>query len=222
MAPKSNPAQKSSAANKTKAVQAKTKRKVAATTTDSDFEEDAAPTKKRKPVVITARSPLPSRKSRPEHPGAPDQPADRRTSTEVTAAKAQRAQAIQDVADFIARKKRELAELEVAQDDNEELDEWEPYSMMKRPLILTISRCRMRSARRAKLSRRRQARKKRKKPRSATRLQLPSQRSSNSGRIKRPRRMKDSGQVSDWNRSSFQATSELESCQSGKNRGIQQ
>jgi hypothetical protein len=73
--------------------------------------------------VVPPRSPLPSRATRPVHPGAPDMVKSKRTSAEVTAA-AERKAALQRQADELEQKKIDtLAEIELEEELAEEEEE---------------------------------------------------------------------------------------------------
>ena len=73
--------------------------------------------------VVAPRSPLPSRATRPVHPGAPDMVKPKRSSAEVTAA-AKRKAALQRQADDLEQKKVDmLAEMELEEELAEEEEE---------------------------------------------------------------------------------------------------
>ncbi|KAJ7202084.1 hypothetical protein GGX14DRAFT_399658 [Mycena pura] len=89
---------------------------------DAEYQEKAPAKQRRKAagMDIPTRSPLPDRSTRVKNPGAPDMPAEYRSSGEVKQDKARKAAIIQELAELEVMRLAKLAQLEL---DEEEEDE---------------------------------------------------------------------------------------------------
>ncbi|KAJ7658213.1 hypothetical protein DFH06DRAFT_1472878 [Mycena polygramma] len=97
------------------------KKTPAAPTADSDYEEAGAAGKRgRKVVAVPPRSPLPTRSTRVQSPGAPDRKKKKRTPEEVAVAVAEQVALSRQIAELEKKQLAQLAQMEL---DDEEAEE---------------------------------------------------------------------------------------------------